>query len=238
MNSILAILLTVYVFIAYRRLVTFEDHPHTVNVKGYGFNDGVERRSSYTAILGNIRPTLEKRVSSTSSYLSLRRPSEPNTATLADFERLPGPYGHERDTGFDDYVARRQSSGTHPPYIPPSHQDVEMAMNTEADWDRSTQTASKFRGLGPDNGTQGDKGDHLVAVGSIMSRPRGAVMPRQPSWQSDHGLISVPEEDDVSSIRSKDKKDRQALLGNGRRQSDEEVVPQDVDIAEPRWLRR
>lgn len=208
----------------------------------------MDRRSSYTAMLGSIRPSMEKRVSSASSYLSLRRPSAENSTTtptpLSEFERIPGPYSHERDTQFDDYVSRRHlSTGSH------GHPDVESALSAEFDWDHSMRTASRLRGLSPEHeggrmrsGSGGS--DRLVAVGSVMSRPRGASMPRAPSWQSDHGLVSVPEEEDGGGdARTRDERDRQALLGgssskHGRRRSDEEVVPQDVDLVEPRWQSR
>lgn len=211
----------------------------------------MDRRSSYTAMLGSIRPSMEKRVSSASSYLSLRRPSAENTAAtttttpLSEFERIPGPYSHERDTQFDDYVSRRHlSTGSHG-----GHPDVESALSAEFDWDHSPmRTASKLRGLSPESEGAGrvrsgsGSSDRLVAVGSVMSRPRGASMPRAPSWQSDHGLVSVPEEEDAGDARTRDQRDRQALLGgskHGRRRSDdEEVVPQDVDLVEPRWQSR
>lgn len=223
-------MLAIYVFIAYRRIVTFEDHPHTANAKPYGFSDGMDRKSSYTAMLGSIRPSMEKRIPSASSYLSIRRASDQSDITaLTDSERVPETYSHERDTQFDSYVAQRKPSLGSP--------DPEMALSPEFNWDRPMRTASKPRRLSVEDEGRVGQPDRLVAVGSIMSRPRGASMPRAPSWQSDNGLVSVPEEDD-GDVRSRDQMDRQTLLGNGRRRSDEEIALQDVDIAEPRWQRR
>ncbi|KAF4465777.1 hypothetical protein FALBO_7371 [Fusarium albosuccineum] len=68
------------------------------------------------------------------------------------------------------------------------------------------------------------------------TRPRGASMGRAASWASDRGLVAVPEEDDETA--AKDKKDREALLGDTPRESvDGLIVHQEADLAEPRWQR-
>lgn len=200
----------------------------------------MERRSSYTAMLGTIRPSMEKRISSTSSRLSLssnkRRHSEPESIAMNDVGRGQNSYSHERDTQFDEYVARRGSS----PPNPNGLVDVERALGSEFGWDRPYGTSTKYHGgLNRGSDEQYESQDQLVSIGMVKSRPRGASMPRAPSMTSDHVLVSVPEEDDHEDV-DRGARDRQALLGGDSRRSEELDglrVPQEVDMSEPRWQR-
>lgn len=214
--------LAVYAVLAYRRLSSSVDYHHQVNVKGYGFNDGLDQDFSYPSKTG-IRPTLEKRLSSASSRLSFsgRRNEQPqeDAQPLSNIKRTPSYYNHERDTQFDDYIARRSSS------VSTKH-DVERAMGVEFGW--STPPGEP------------DKDDDL-SMGVVKTRARGLSMPRAPSMASDHVLVAVPEEEDEAATKAEhEAKTREALLGNSARSSDEMVgvqVPQEVDLAEPRWQR-
>jgi hypothetical protein len=82
------------------------------------------------------------------------------------------------------------------------------------------------RGISPP--LEGGSGVHLT-------RPRAS------SWQDDHVLVAVPEEaeEHIVSKAEEEKKDREALLGDGRRASEDDEqqhrVFQEVDIDEPRW---
>lgn len=78
------------------------------------------------------------------------------------------------------------------------------------------------------------------------SRTRGPSFSRGVSWSADHVLVAVPEEEgDVADGANRRPTDQDALLGQNRRVSigdDYEqhrgpAVPQEVDVAEPRWQR-
>lgn len=133
---------------------------------------------------------------------------------LEGIQRTPSYYSHERDTQFDEYVARRGS------YTGAGNMkaDVERAVGTEFGW------------VSPPTPGGSPKGDAVV-MGTVNSRPRGASMPRAPSWASDHVLVAVPEEDDEPD---RGQRDREALLGDGNRNSvDQPAVVQEVDVPEP-----
>jgi hypothetical protein len=227
-HSATALTLAVYSIIAYRRLVAFDDHPHTANAKGYGFNDGAERRSSYTAMLGSIRPSMEKRHSSTSSRISWRREEHEHMA-LDDLEHQPTSYIHERDTQFDQYVARKSSVG--------SPHERERHLSADFGWDSNPFIGALKPAKEPEEGE-----DRVIALGVVKSRPRGASMPRVSSWSSENVLVAVPEEEDHGEENS-GPRDRQALLGHDRTRSDESIrvdargVPQDAEVTEMRWQR-
>ncbi|KAG9251206.1 uncharacterized protein F5Z01DRAFT_639604 [Emericellopsis atlantica] len=196
--------LAIYALVTYRRLSS-RDAAHRVDIKGYGFSDGLGRDSSYSG----PRPTLEKRISSVSSRLSfgsMRQPHpEPQTdgVVLETMSRTPSLYSHERDTRFDDFVKgkRRESLG--------NSEDIE-------------------RGISP---------LQEVEDGRQLTRPRAS------SWVDEHVLVSVPEEaeEHVGAKSEEDKKDREALLDDNRRGSEDDEQPHrvlhEVDIAEPRWKR-
>lgn len=157
---------------------------------------------------------MDKHFSSASSRASISS-SKHSSVELGKLERTPSVYTHQRDTQFDDYVARRGSISR-------------------------TNSISK-----PDRGGSGDYSWAGAQVGPQESgtlsptRPRGASTGRATSWASDRGLVAVPEEDDNETMSKGNKKDREALLGDTPRESiDGVMVPQESDLTtEPRWQR-
>ncbi|KAF4339251.1 hypothetical protein FBEOM_6843 [Fusarium beomiforme] len=202
---ITSLVLVFYSVRRYRRLSAYDDYTHPINVKPYGFNDDLERDTSYA------RQSTDKRFSSTSSRASII--SKRESVEMGTVQRTPSVYSHKRDTQFDDYVARRGS------------------------------TTKERIGSGDFSytGAQGEAQDSGATL--TPSRPRGASNARAASWTSDRGLVAVPEEDDDTiagkeSKTEKEKKDREALLGNTPRESiDGPVAPQEADLSEPRWQR-
>ncbi|WZH44744.1 uncharacterized protein QYS62_005772 [Fusarium acuminatum] len=202
---ITSIVLVFYSVRRYRRLSAYDDYTHPVNVKPYGFNDDLERDSSYA------RQSTDKRFSSASSRASIA--SKRESLEMGTVQRTPSVYSHKRDTQFDDYVARRGS-------------------------------VTKDRIGSGDFSYAGAQGE-LQESGTTLAptRPRGASSGRAASWTSDRGLVAVPEEDDDTpagkeSKMDKEKKDREALLGNTPRESiDGPVISQEADLSEPRWQR-
>ncbi|KAK5995609.1 hypothetical protein PT974_04023 [Cladobotryum mycophilum] len=95
-----AIAMVIYTIRAYRRLSTYDDYSHPVNVKGYGFNDNasLHRDNSYSSRLG-LRMSMDK-----GSRLSFGSVSEPAQPAEPHMSRR---YSHERDTQFDEYLNRR-----------------------------------------------------------------------------------------------------------------------------------
>ncbi|RSL50044.1 hypothetical protein CEP53_008951 [Fusarium sp. AF-6] len=203
----------------YRRLSAYDDYTHPVNVKPFGFNDDIERDTSYSSTLNGMRPSMDKNFSSASSRSSIAS-SKHDSVELGKLDRTPSVYTHQRDTQFDEYMARRGSIS-------------------------KTNSISK-----PNRGGSGDFSWAGAQVGPQESgtlsptRPRGASTGRTTSWASDRGLVAVPEEVDnelagKESKAEKEKKDRQALLGDTPRESiDGMIVPQEADLTtEPRWQR-
>ncbi|KAF4483500.1 hypothetical protein FAGAP_11745 [Fusarium agapanthi] len=157
------------------------------------------------------RQSTDKRFSSASSRASII--SKRESVEMGTIQRTPSVYSHKRDTQFDDYVARRGSAT------------------------KERIGSGDFSYAGAQGETQ-DSGATLSPT-----RPRGASSGRAASWTSDRGLVAVPEEEDDTgagkeSKAEKEKKDREALLGNTPRESiDGLVVPQEADLSEPRWQR-
>jgi hypothetical protein len=227
-NSIISLALVAYTIYVFRRLSALESHHHTLGVKSFGFRDGdgLERGDSQSNPFGSgFRQTVEKGRSSMHRLSLGSRPDDVDPVPLEEVERRHSLYSHERDTQFDDYVARRGSTGGASGIVvtPPSDSE--------------------------ENG--------VTAFGQVNSRARGMSMPRDPSWASDHVLVSVPEEDDehaaaaaaAAAIKEtkadEDKKDRQGLLNDDERRhshdddlTDATKVPQDVDVVEPKWARQ
>lgn len=195
----------------YQRLSAYDDYTHPVNVKPYGFNDDIERDTSYAQQSG------DKRFSSTSSRASII--SKRESLEMGTVQRTPSVYSHKRDTQFDDYVARRSS----------------LTKERIGSGDFSYA------------GAQGElqESGSLTPTGATLApnRPRGYSSSRAASWTSEGGLVAVPEEEDDAAARKeskseKEKKDREALLGNTPRESvDGLVIPQEADLSEPRWQR-
>jgi len=162
---------------------------------------------SETQRLG-VYPTLEKRISSASSRLSFSSQRGPRES----FEAVPL-----------ETVYRSPSFYSH-------ERDTKFD-----DFVQRRSSMDKTSGEGRISPKAQQEG---VTFGTVPSgRPRGPSMHREVSWQSDHVLVAVPEEED-DDPKAHDKKDRQALLRDDQRDSeDRERVPQEVDIAEPRWAR-
>lgn len=198
----------------YRRLSAYDDYTHPVNVKPYGFNDDLERDTSYSQHSG------DKRFSSASSRASII--SKRESVEMGTVQRTPSVYSHKRDTQFDDYVARRGSV------------TKERIGSGDFSYAGAQGELQEPGSLTP-----------ITPTGATLSpnRPRGYSSSRAASWTSDRGLVAVPEEEDDTvagkeSKAEKEKKDREALLGNTPRESvDGPLVPQEVDLSEPRWQR-
>ena len=215
----------------YRRLSKYDDYAHPVNVKPFGYDD-VDRDTSYPSKVGAPRPSLDKRLSSTSSRLSMgsiRMKNEPQPVPMKPLERTPSQYSHKRDTQFDAYVARRGS------------------VNLQKDGDRAVSGEFGWSGSPIDLQEEIARRESIANTGTVPTRPRGASMPRAASWASDRGLVAVPEEDDEPD-KDKEARDREALLTDSRRESvdhhsighrsvEQPPVPQEVDLSEPKWQR-
>ncbi|KAF4996244.1 hypothetical protein FGRMN_4600 [Fusarium graminum] len=98
---ITSLVLVFYSVRRYRRLSAYDDYTHPINVKPFGFNEDVERDTSY------VRQSTDKRFSSGSSRTSMT--SKRESVEMDTVQRTPSVYTHKRDTQFDDYVARRGS---------------------------------------------------------------------------------------------------------------------------------
>lgn len=155
-----------------------------------------------------VRPTLEKRLSSASSRLSFGSQRGPRES----FEAVPL-----------DTVQRTPSFYNH-------ERDTQFDdfMKRRSSVDKSKDEIGRIS----------PKAEEELTLGTVNSgRPRGLSVQREVSWSGDHVLVAVPEEED-DDPKTQDKKIRQALLGDGPRESvDGARVPQEVDIAEPRWAR-
>lgn len=186
MHRVVATSLAVYAVVAYRRLSKYDDYARPVNVKPYGFNDGLETDtpySSYSSRTGMLKST-EKRSSLGSDRLSVG--SYTNPSVLQPAEQRPRRYSHERDTQFDEYMVRKTSISYKPDSASP-----------------------KSPGESP-------LGDALTAVSTIgQSRSRGSSVSQTMSYNSDHILVSVPEEEaEMVDAEADHKRDREALLGH------------------------
>ncbi|UNI17691.1 hypothetical protein JDV02_004015 [Purpureocillium takamizusanense] len=230
-----AIALVLYAVLTYRRLSAYDDYARPVNVKGYGFSDGIDRDFSYSSRLSVDNNT--RRGSTTPSRLSIgsigggfnvshycaASGSEDEAVHMQTMQRTPSSYSHERDTQFDEYVARRSSLGNST-----LKAEVERALSSELD-----------RGSGSPDAI-------VMGSGVVKTRLRGQSIGRATSYSSDHVLVAVPEEEAEAEHHETD---RAALLGRGRRDSDHgrrspdrgevdgPAVPQEVDISEPKWRR-
>ncbi|KAK2609127.1 hypothetical protein QQS21_002354 [Conoideocrella luteorostrata] len=214
-----AVGLAIYAIVTYRRLSQYDDYVRPVNVKGYGFSDNDHRDFSYSSRL-SIRNSMDKRGSIGSHRLSIGSAhNEP--VGLQNLQRTPSYYSHERDTQFDEYVARRNSMNNNRP-------DLERATSGEYKRDSLSGGSPPL--------------DSLVVMGMVQSRPRGSSISRAVSYTSDHVLVAVPEEEtEAYDAGTKRHGDKTALLGNNRQNSGEhtmEAVPAtEWDITDPRWRR-
>lgn len=231
--------LAVYATVTYRRLSAKFNHDYSFDIRGYGFSDDRERGGGYLqGRRGAARAGFEKHraLSVVSSRLSTASSNQGRLEVphlMEPLDRRSSVYSHERDTQFDDYLARRTSADL--------KADLEGAIGAELGWGRPR------RGSSP---SSPPPEDIVLSVGTVGSRPRGASSPRAPSWVSDHVLLSVPEEEDDAAGAHEGREQREAraaealLGGHGRRDSDDDgdvgaasPVPQGVDPVEPRWRR-
>lgn len=211
-NRLTALSLFAYTVRVFRRSHAFEDNAHTVNVKAYGFSDDMHYDPSYSGNkMDNIVPALERRVSSASARLSFASSTRSlEKSEPVKHQRTPSYYSHQRDTQFEEYLARRMSTD--------SRADVERARSA------SLGSAANFGWSSPSPSLE-NKG-----LEEQLGRPRGVSAPRAPSWTSDHVLVAVPEEDEAT----REELDRQTLLHHEHNDnvSEEIRVPQEVDLAD------
>ncbi|KAI5462341.1 hypothetical protein BGZ63DRAFT_211343 [Mariannaea sp. PMI_226] len=188
---LVSIILVIYAVRAYRRLSVFDDYAHPINVKPFGFNDDIERDTSYQGSIG-VRSSMDGRLSLRSSRLSLS--SSKNDVALQKVEQqTTSVYSHKRDTLFEEYVARRSSVG-----------GSDRAVSGDFSWTVSPADLH-------------DETARRDSLGSpILGRPRGLSAPRAPSYASERGLVAVPEEANEAETHDKAaerKKAQEALLG-------------------------
>ncbi|KHN97139.1 uncharacterized protein MAM_04736 [Metarhizium album ARSEF 1941] len=218
---ITAITLAIYAILTYKRLSAFDDYVRPANVKGYGFNDGEDADFSYSGRL-SIRNSMDKRASVGSRRLSIGsvRSVANEPVGLDNLQRTRSYYSHERDTQFDEYVARKSSLGA------------------RSDFDR--RTSGDYRRDSPPTDISTDS---FAVTGTAQSRVRGVSITHEASYTSDHVLVAVPEEEheepDDAAGRNKA---GVSLLGSSRRNSGESImqfppVLQDVEFTEPKWQR-
>jgi hypothetical protein len=156
-----------------------------------------------------LRPTLEKRLSSASGRLSFSS----QRGARESFEAVPL-----------DTVQRTPSFYNH-------ERDTQFE-----DFVKRRSSTDKSR---DEVGILSPKTPEVeMTAGTVKAgRPRGSSIQRDVSLTNDHVLVAVPEEED-DDPKSQDKKDKEALLGPADRDSEDGArVPQDVDVAEPRWAR-
>ncbi len=200
-----------YAVLAYRRLSAYDDYAHPANVKGYGYNDF--STSSNTAY-----PSANHRHSVKSSRLSIGSINEPPVSMdVLDTT----PYHHQRDTQFDEYMAKRHSFKAPREGIP----------GGGGSGVRSPQAYSPPRGRGSPK-----------RLSPPQSRsPPGpttgpVVVPRATSWASDLVLITVPEE--VETEHDRPAADEVSLMSRDGSEIpglDGPRVAQETDIPEPKW---
>ncbi|QUC21153.1 uncharacterized protein UV8b_05396 [Ustilaginoidea virens] len=117
--SVTAITLAVHAVLTYRRLSQLDDYIRPVsNVRGYGFNDA-DGAHSYPSRV-SLRNSIDKRLSVGSHRLSFGSTSN-EPIGLQNLQRTPAYYSHERDTQFDEYVARARRNSSNPirPHLHP-----------------------------------------------------------------------------------------------------------------------
>lgn len=214
-----------YAILAYRRLSAYDDYAHPANVKGYGFSDNsTSGKTSYLSA--------RNRGSVGSGRLSVGSMNEPmNLDTLQ-----ATPYQHQRDTQFEDYMAKRNSFN--------EQVDLESGASGNRRYSSPPHTVSppsrSPKGMSPQTlspqllSPQGQPSDP-IATGQVRALQRGPTIPRSTSWASDHVLVAVPEEEaeldhpmaDEVSLLSPDSHELPGFDGPR--------VAQEADIPEPKW---
>ncbi|KAG5982257.1 hypothetical protein E4U55_002148 [Claviceps digitariae] len=228
---ITSIALAIYAALTYRRLSHLDDYILPMNVKAYGFNDGDDRNPPYSGRL-SVRNSIHRMVSMGSRPTSTASvTNEPlGLQTLQTTQRTLGYYSHERDTQFDEYLARRSSLSS-------LRVDLERGSSLE------------YRRGSFNNGVLSptDASSSLVVPGGLQSRSRRASIARAVSYTSDHLLVAVPEEEagaiDIIEAGARHGHDEMSLERNdGRLSSDEHLVQaatavQEVDMTGSDWQR-
>lgn len=213
---VLVSILLVWIIFIYRRVSVNSDYARrSSNVKGFGFNDGLEpeyARSRASSLIDKRRL----------SFISSRRVSveaslAPFGNELGSMQRTPSQYSHQRDTQFDEYMARRSSYN--------GKTDVENALGAE------------YFGTDRQSPSRAPEEEAMVSTGTVgSSRP---AQTRSVSTTSSHALVAVPEEAQLGEEEGGD--DQTALLGRHRPRSATDLGGvsrrEIVDIV-PQWQHR
>ncbi|KFA62026.1 hypothetical protein S40285_02119 [Stachybotrys chlorohalonatus IBT 40285] len=196
-----AIVLVVYVGIIYQRLSKYDIYTHPANVKPFGFNDDLERDTSYHGKIDSFRASLDTaRLSGIRVSLDVGRSRSPqaNSSTTTPEEaydserarRTSSTYSHQRDTLFDDYVARQESQRA----------TTERLLGEDL---------RRHSGASPD-GLQGSRSPAIPG----RARSQSWTMPRNASYGNESFLGSLAEEDEEPY---RNDRDGDALLGGDER---------------------
>lgn len=212
--------MTTYAMLAYRRLSAYDDYAHPANVKGYGFSD-------YSAASNTTYLSANNRHSVKTGRLSIGSINEPINMDFLDTT----PYHHQRDTQFDDYMAKRNSFNA-PRETISGAGDVAHGLQAY-----SPPPGGSPKGLSPQSRSP------PLAMGQVKALQRGPTMPRATSWASDHVLVAVPEEDaemdhintDSVSLLSPDSSELLSPDSSEMPGLDGPRVAQETDIPEPKW---
>lgn len=199
--SVTAIVLVVYVGIIYQRLSKYDIYTHPANVKPFGFNDDLERDTSYHGKIDSFRASLDTaRLSGIRVSLDVGRSRSPqaNSSTTTPEEaydserarRTSSTYSHQRDTLFDDYVARQESQRA----------TTERLLGEDL---------RRHSGASPD-GLQGSRSPAIPG----RARSQSWTMPRNASYGNESFLGSLAEEDEEPY---RNDRDGDALLGGDER---------------------
>ncbi|KAG5987215.1 hypothetical protein E4U54_005090 [Claviceps lovelessii] len=200
-----AIALAIYAALTYRRLSHFDDYSLPMNVKAYGFNDGDERNLPYPSRL-SVRNSIDRiglmgsRRTSTGSVINEGHGRQTT-------QRTPSYYSHERDTQFDEYLARRHSRDG-------LRSDLERGSSIEY------RRGSLINGVLPPT----DVAIPSVIVTEVLQRRSlEAGIARAVSHGSDHLLVAVPEEEAGPRVN------------HARLSSDEYLVHAAAAVQEVEW---
>ena len=218
----------VFTIATYRRLISFNEYAYPPNVKSFGFLDRTKSGRS-----------MQKRGSVTPARLSVGSINEP--LNLDFLARSTSQYTHERDTQFEDYMAKRVSMS--PRYEPLSDSRQSEATSSRSPNAMSPGALSPSRlspgQLSPPQNAKLFRDEPKIITGAVNTLQRGPEVGRVTSWASDHVLMSVPEEEhDVTEDA-----DQVSLLTTDQKEStDDDVsyelrVAQEVDMSNARWSR-
>ena len=218
----------VFTIVEYRRLDSFNAYAYPPNVKSFGFLDRSKSGRS-----------IPKRGSVTPARLSVGSINEP--LNLDFLGNTASQYNHERDTQFEDYMAKRTSMGHR--YEPFSDSRQSEAIGSRSPNSLSPEALSPSRmspgQLSPPQNAKMFRDVPQITTGVVTALQRGPEVGRVTSWASDYVLMSVPEEEhDVT-----DEADQVSLLTTDQKESTEDDVSyelrvaQEVDMSNARWSR-